>query len=404
MEDVRRVTLFPRGVIEMPPSKSISHRALICAGLAEGESAIGNLASSEDIDATERCMRELRRAGGPAVPLDCGESGSTLRFLIPVAAALYPKITFTGRGRLMERPLGPYFEALAGHGARMELREGVLTLSGRLRPGAYRLPGDVSSQFVSGLLLALPLLDGDSEIQITTPLESGAYVDLTLDVMEHFGVRAANDGHRRFTVAGGQRYRARALTVEGDYSQAAFFLAAGALGCACECRGLSPGSRQGDGAITGILRQSGIQIRHTPQGGLAVEPGNPRAQTVDASAIPDLVPPLAAFFCFCEGESRIVNAGRLRHKESDRLAAVAGELRRLGADIAAEGDSLVIRGAKTLRGGRMSARGDHRIAMMGAVAAVRSEGDVIIEGAGCVAKSYPGFWRDFERAERGNRI
>lgn len=407
MNEIKKVSLFPRGAIQMPPSKSISHRALICSGLTERPSVIKNLAVSDDIGATARCMREIRKgliekAGQPGI-LDCGESGSTLRFLIPLAAMLPDGASFTGRGGLMERPLGPYLDELALHGASVSLRDGVLTVTGPLEGGAYNIPGNISSQFVTGLLLALPLLESDSEIRVTSPLESAPYVDITLDVMERFGIQVANDGYRRFSIKGGQRYRPCELTVEADYSQAAFFLVAGALGAECGCLGLSPESKQGDGRIVDILKRSGAKILTTEQGGLAARPGRLAAQTADVSDIPDLVPPLAAFFCFCEGTSHIINAGRLRHKESDRLTAVTEELNKLGAEIVMAEDSLTIKGVKSLRGGAMSARGDHRVAMMGAVAAIRSEAPVYIEGAGCVSKSYPDFWRDFEKEERSPR-
>ncbi len=404
MDEVKKVTLFPRGPVRIPPSKSVSHRALICAGLSDGPCYIENLAFSKDIEATRRCMAELRRSLSEKIPssmpLDCGESGSTLRFLIPLAALLPFETRFTGRGRLMERPLGPYFGELERHGARLGFGGGVLRVCGPLTPGVFDVPGDISSQFVTGLLFALPLLDGDSEIRIASRLESAPYVDLTLDMMERFGVAADKGGYRSFGVRGGQKYRACDIAIEADYSQAAFFLVAGALGCDCECVGLSSDSKQGDREIIGILKACGAKLAGTDSGGLAARPGRLVAQTVDVSDIPDLVPPLAALLCFCEGTSRITNAGRLRHKESDRLAAVAEELNGLGANIAVDGDSLSITGVKALRGGRMSSRGDHRIAMMGAVAAIRSEGPVCIEGADCVAKSYPGFWRDFEKEQR----
>jgi 3-phosphoshikimate 1-carboxyvinyltransferase len=342
--------------------------------------------------------------------LDCGESGSTLRFLIPVAALLPGGALFTGHGRLMERPLGPYASALGEHGAAIAADAagvGGISVRGGLKAGAFRLPGDVSSQFVSGLLLALPLLGGDSEIAMESPLQSAGYVDLTIDALAGFGVGIERDGYARFFVRGGQRYRPqRACEVEADFSQAAYYLVAGALGCECECAGLPMASKQGDRAIVQILERSGATVERTPNGGLAARAPKGRLlpQTVDASGIPDLVPPLAALFSFCDGQSRIANAGRLRHKESDRLASVASELRALGASISQEGDSLLISGARSLKGGRAKSWGDHRIAMMAAVAAIGCEGAVTLSGGECVAKSYPGFWEDFGRAPRQRRM
>ncbi len=395
----RKVAGFPAGSIKMPPSKSISHRAVICAGLAASSLPIDNLVYSQDIEATSRCMKLIRQ---PGALLDCGESGSTLRFLIPLAAALTGKTAFTGQGRLLARPQGPYIEALAGHGITLEYTDNLLRLEGSLKSGLYTLPGDVSSQFISGLLFALPLVAGESEIVVTSPLQSKAYVDLTIDVMDHFGVSVQHEDYRRFKVPGGQQYKSRPFTVEGDYSQAAFFLAASALGSQCQCLGLSPHSRQGDKKILDILRASGVDLEWSPAGGVTAKAGPLpyKAQTVDIAEIPDLVSPLAAFFCFCQGQSRIENGARLRLKESDRLATVTEELNKLGARITIEGDALVINGVETLAGGRISGRGDHRIAMMGAVAAVRSRGPVYIEDSGCVAKSYPHFWEDFEKEKR----
>ena len=243
------VTITPgplAGAITPPPSKSQAHRLLIAAALGTGESHIENLAHSQDIDATLRCMAALKAPGDGLPELDCGESGSTLRFLIPVALALRGGGKFTGHGRLMERPQEPYFAIFREKGISYEQRDGVLTVRGRLSPGDYTLPGDVSSQFVTGLLYALPLLEGDSRILLTTPLESRGYIDMTLDALEQFGVRAAYDGDRTFRVPGNQSYRPRDLTIEADWSNAAFWYAAQFVGCDLEIGGLNAFSTQGD--------------------------------------------------------------------------------------------------------------------------------------------------------------
>lgn len=413
MDDLKQVTKFPSGIVKMPPSKSVAHRAIICAALANGHSLIDNIAYSQDIEATIRCVRALgsevkNERGSIKITgsfgrcgdlLDCGESGTTLRFLIPIAALLSDEMRFTGQGRLMRRPLGPYMETLKKFGVSFLVRDDVLTLKGPLASGMFELPGDISSQFVSGLLLALPLLEQDSKIRLTTPLQSASYVELTLDMMARFGVHAEKSGDN-FTVAGGQKYEPADILVEADYSQAAFFLVAGALGCPCECRGLSAVSKQGDRKIIEILKRSGARIETTAQGGLIAKPGELAAQTVDVSDIPDLVPPLAALLAFCEGESRIVGAKRLRHKESDRLLSVSTALNALGAKVIIDKDSLIINGVSSLSGGKIDSFGDHRIAMMGAVAAIKSDNPVWIGDSGCVAKSYPDFWADFEKTEK----
>lgn len=382
------VTITPtklKGTVTPPPSKSQAHRAIIAAALADGVSRIDNVAPSQDIEATQNCMAALKNgttAGHDGLPmLDCGESGSTLRFLIPLALVLRGGGHFTGRGRLMERPQAPYFDIFREKGIFYEQIGGVLTVRGELPPGEYRLPGNVSSQFVTGLLYALPLLGGDSEIVITSPLESMGYVDMTLDVLEKFGVRVENQSCERFLVPGNQRFRARDMTVEADWSQAGFWYAAAFLGNPVEAAGLEPGSTQGDRVIAAhyerLLQPGGVDI--------------------DVSGCPDLAPPLAAMAAVRPGVTRLTNAARLRVKESDRLAAVTRVLSALGADVTEGPDSLTVRGRETLAGGvTVDSFNDHRVAMMAAIAATRCGKPVTITGAECVAKSYPTFWDDYE--------
>jgi 3-phosphoshikimate 1-carboxyvinyltransferase len=401
--DVKIISRFPRGVVTPPPSKSISHRAVICAALSPGGSAIENLGRSDDVDATIEGTRALGLPGmgggatdGSICVVDCRESGSTLRFLLPVAAALGRRAVFSGRGRLMARPLDAYAEIFADAGVTFERSGGGVAISGRLRGGSFVLPGDVSSQFVSGLLLALPLLEADSEIRVTTPLESAAYVGLTLDMMRRFGVRAeASEDNAVYRVRGGQAYRAARCVVEADHSQAAFFLAAAALGSDVTVAGLSPDSRQGDRAMLDILARMGAGVEWR-DGKVTARAGRLISVEIDARETPDLVPPLAVLCCFCEGGSAIVNAGRLRAKESDRLSALASELGRLGASVEEGGDFLRFSGAARLWGGDADAWGDHRIAMALAVASTRCDAPVRLSGWRSVSKSYPDFWRDFE--------
>ena len=380
------VTITPgllRGAITPPPSKSQAHRLIIAAALADGESRIEHLADSQDIQATRRCMAALKAPGEDLPVLDCGESGSTLRFLIPVALALRGGGRFTGRGRLMERPQKPYFDLFDEKGIAYRQEDGVLTVQGRLTPGTFALPGDVSSQFVTGLLYALPLLEGDSRITLTTPLESRGYVDMTLEALERFGIRAECPDGRTLRVPGGQTYRPCRAAVESDYSQAAFYYAANGLGGQVEILGLNPRSAQGDRCIVPYHMQL----------------CGPGEAELDVSQCPDLVPPLAAHAALRQGITRIVNAARLRIKESDRLTAVTQVLTALGADVVEGADRLTITGQpEGLAGGvTVDSHNDHRIAMMTAVAATRCAAPVTITGAECVAKSYPDFWEDYER-------
>ena len=369
------------GTVTPPPSKSQAHRLLICAALAGEGSVIHNLADSQDIRATRRCLAELTTDRRTLPELDCGESGSTLRFLIPLALALRGGGGFTGHGRLMERPQKPYFDLFDEKGVRYEQRGGVLTVEGRLTPGEYRLPGNVSSQFFTGLLLALPLLDGPSAIIPTTPLESEGYIGMTLDAMHEFGVDIASTRSLppHYLISGGRRYQRAEVTVEGDWSQAAFWHAANCLGCTVDVRGVSQYSTQGD--------------RGRESCGLELPP--PGDTAIHLSGSPDRPPPVAAPAAVRQGTTRLVNAGRLRIKESDRLAAITAALNALGARVTEHSDSLTIYGRDGLTGGTVDCCNDHRIAMMAAIAATRCREPVTLLGAECVAKSYPDFWEHY---------
>ena len=380
------VTITPtqlKGTITPPPSKSQAHRLIIANELAEGGGSIANLALSQDIEATRRCMAALRTPGEELPLLDCGESGSTLRFLIPVALVLRGGGRFTGRGRLMERPQKPYFDLFDEKGIFYEQGDGVLTVRGTLTPGEYRLPGNISSQFFTGLLYALPLVAGTSRIVPTTALESWSSLAMTLEALDSAGVAVTGPGGEDgFSVTGPQTYTAGDWTVEADWSQAGFWYAATGIGNAVSVAGMNLNSAQGDriiGTWKSGLEQSGDV-------------------TLDVSDCPDLVPPLAAWAALREGTTSLINAARLRIKESDRLAAVAEVLTALGANVTEGADSLIIRGKDGLRGGvTVSGHNDHRIAMMAAVAATRCAAPVTITGAECVAKSYPAFWEDYEK-------
>ena len=379
------VTILPgtlKGAVTPPSSKSQTHRAVLALMLAQGEGKLSNLAVSQDIQATQDCVAALK-SGQPAqadgLPLlDCGESGSTLRFLIPVALAVRGGGHFTGRGRLMERPQGPYIRLFEEKGISWNQEGACLTVAGQLEPGVYALPGNVSSQFITGLLYALPLLPGDSRIVLTTPLESRGYVDMTLDMLRRFDIKVEEqeDG---FLVPGNQTYQARDLTLEADWSGAAFWYAANFLGAQVDIQGLNPDSVQGDRQIGTLYWK-------------LARPGN---VDIDLSQCPDLAPPLAVMAAGRKRTTRFVNAGRLRMKESDRLETIARTLNALGAKAQVGEDTLILEGLDHLEGGTVDGCNDHRIAMMAAVAAVACKEPVTILGAECVKKSYPRFWEDY---------
>lgn len=368
------------GAVQPPPSKSMAHRILIASALAGGEAA-GDLGDSQDIRATRACLTALRETPAGDLPLlDCGESGSTLRFLIPIALALRGGGVFTGRGRLMDRPQGPYLDLFREKGVLWTQSGDRLTVRGRLEAGRYPLSGGVSSQFITGLLFALPLLEGESEILLTSPLESRGYVDMTLEVLSRFGILVKRQACERFTVPGGQRYTPSSMTAEGDWSQAAFWYAARFLGHPVEVTGLSERSAQGDRIILEYLDR----LRR------------PGEVELDLSGCPDLAPPLAAAAAARAGLTRLTGAARLRMKESDRLASIAAGLNALGGQAKEGPDSLTIVGQTSLPGGStVDSCGDHRIAMMTAILATRCREPVVLTEPQCVAKSYPTFWAHY---------
>ncbi len=402
------------GEVLVPSSKSILHRGLICAALAEGKSVIHRLYLSRDIQATMECLSALgakfTRQGedllvegistpAKAAALPCGESGSTLRFLIPVAAALGVSASFFGEGRLVTRPLSAYDSVFAGNGVHWH-NTGALpcSVSGRLTPGAYEIDGSQSSQFISGLLFALPLLEGDSTLTVTGMFQSQSYVGITLGVLRDFGITVNQTAPNHFAIPGGQRYRAVEFTAESDYSQAAFFLCAAALGAELSLSSFSPNSLQGDRAILSILKQAGRPVEL--QGDrLRVNPGKLVPFTVYAGDIPDLVPVLCVLASGCKGESQIYQVERLKIKESDRIASTMALINGLGGKMtySPQEDCIRIAGTGSLEGGTVNCENDHRIAMSGAVAALLCQKPVTLLGAECVAKSYPTFWEEYQR-------
>ncbi|MHC1717610.1 MAG: 3-phosphoshikimate 1-carboxyvinyltransferase [Acidaminococcaceae bacterium] len=420
MDTIRIKPTTLAGKVYIPSSKSMGHREIICAALAEGTSVVDNISMSADIEATCRALEALgtriikvssKYPGRTAFKIDggilqvvnkeidCGESGSTLRFMIPIAALCGDEVTFRGHGKLVSRPLDAYYDIFAKQGFAYETApsgELPLKLQGKLASGEFELPGNVSSQFISGLLFALPLLEGDSVITITSPLESQSYVELTLSCLAKYGIEIEHENYLRYRIRGGQQYIGRESVVEGDYSQAAFWLVAGALGGPLDCMGLTLSSLQGDKAIIEIMAAMGARINIDEANMLITSSlASTKATIIDASDCPDIIPVLAVLAAVSEGTTEIINAGRLRIKECDRLKAVATELGKLGADITELADGLVIKGRKLLAGGEVECWNDHRIAMSLAIASCKCQSELVVHGTESVRKSYPKFWEDF---------
>ena len=403
------------GEVCIPSSKSVAHRLLICAALGTERTTLLIDGFSRDILATAACLKALgagiettKRAvrvtpvrkpvNGGLLP--CGESGSTLRFLLPVAGALGVSGCFKMEGRLPERPMRAYEDVLRAHGMEISRDGSWLCFGGQLQSGDYSLPGDVSSQYFSGLLMALPRLSGASSVTAEGTLESAGYLRLTEDALTLSGVRIEREG-QSWRIPGLQRFALPGvLRVEGDWSNAAFFLCMGALSeRGVSVRGLNLRSAQGDMAVLDILRQFGASVEASA-GEVTVHRAKLRPLTVDAAPIPDLVPVLSVLACGAEGDTRIVNAARLRMKESDRLQTTAKLISELGGAVEELPDGLVIHGTGGLRGGDVDSCCDHRIAMSAAVAAGLCRESVTISGADCVQKSYPACWEDFRRCAR----
>ena len=385
-----------KGYVNSPASKSIAHRMLICSALANGKSIIGNINYSKDIEATINAMKALGAEiftdknnaeinGIVHIPeksvIDCNESGSTLRFIIPVATALGIKTEFHGRGRLHQRPIDIYTRELSKHGITFDYNNTMpFTVSGQLSKGIYEIEGNVSSQFITGLLFALPLLNGDSEIVMTSHLESQPYVDITINVLKKFGI-IIEETEKGFHIKGNQTYKTYSGNVEGDFSQAAFFYVANSLGSSIMLGNLNTNSVQGDKKIIEIINQ-------TEQNGFF---------NADCSDIPDLVPVLAVLASFGKKTSTIYNAERLKIKESNRLETTAELINNLGGDVKITSDGLIIRPTNNMHGGTIESFGDHRIVMAGAVMATALKEELIINGAEAVTKSYPDFFEDYKK-------
>ena len=408
------------GTIEIPPSKSYSHRAVIAAALAENgkKSRVDNLKFSVDITTTTDIMEnwgakikrfesalEIVGNDGKVVPKDkyvqCNESGSTIRFLIPIGITNENELVFDGKGKLVDRPLDSYYKIFDKQGIFYKNENGKLplTVNGKLKAGNYEIEGNISSQFITGLLYALPLLDGDSKLTINKNLESKGYIDLTLEILKLAGIEIVNNDYKNFDIKGNQIYKPFDYTVEGDYSQVAFWIVAGIISAnrdnEVKCLHVNKNSLQGDREIIEIVTRMGANLEIFDDY-VIVKPSKTKGTVIDISQCPDIAPILTVLAALSEGETRIINGERLRIKESDRIISIKTELNKLGANVAEKGDSLIIQGVQGFTGGvTVSAWNDHRIAMSLAVASSRCEKEIVLEEAESVRKSYPHFWDDF---------
>ena len=410
------------GTIKIPPSKSYSHRAVIAAALAENrdnqKSRIDNLKFSVDITTTTDIMEnwganinreesslEIVGNSGKVVPRDkyvqCNESGSTIRFLIPIGITNENELIFDGKGKLVDRPLDSYYRIFDEQEIFYKNENGKLPLEvkGKLKAGNYEIDGNISSQFITGLLYALPLLDGDSKLTINKNLESKGYIDLTMEILKLAGIKIKNNDYKSFEIKGNQKYKPFDYTVEGDYSQVAFWIVAGIISAnrdnEIKCLHVNKSSLQGDRELVEIVERMGVKLEIFDDY-LIVKPSKTKGTVIDISQCPDIAPILTVLGALSEGETRVINGERLRIKESDRITSIKTELNKLGANVNEEGDSLIIQGVERFNGGvTVNAWNDHRIAMSLAIASSRCEKEIVLEEAESVRKSYSHFWDDF---------
>ena len=401
-----------KGSVAAPASKSEAHRRMICAGLTKGTTTLGGFMDSADIAATARCLKALgaqieekddaltingyAKKISKLPVLDCGESGSTLRFFVPIALAAAGGGVFRMHGRLGQRPMDVYRDLFVPRGVRWRMGVGCdgaaeLTVKGALEAGHYVMPGNVSSQFVSGLLFALPLLGEDSTLTVEPPVESAGYIRMTVEALTQSGIQLEEIAPFSWRIAGNQTYQAKDGRLSGDYSQAAVLLCAGALGHQVTVTGLSRETTQGDRAVLAHLAALGAQVQEDASG-VTVTAEALRGATLDMSNCPDIAPILALVCQMAEGASRLTGCGRLRLKECDRLAATVESLNLLGGSARAEGDTIVIQGAKTLKGGvTLPDYNDHRMVMLGMIAASIAKEPVTVQGVEALNKSWPEF-------------
>lgn len=408
-----RAIIYPSkstGVVTIPTSKSVAHRLLICAALSNGESIISNVSMNNDIIATISCLNELGadiivdgstvivkgiKETKKEVELNAIESGSTLRFLIPLSSYLSKKVIFKGTKKLISRPLDIYQKL---YGKDLVIGDCCITINNSLSKNYYEIDGSISSQFISGLLFYLPLIKNDSEIKIINEYESKSYVDLTIDALSKFGIEIKEKDHgRRLLIKGNQTYISKNLSVEGDYSQAAFFLTLGAINNEITIKGLNESSKQGDKAIVNVLRNANVKME-IDNNGITVKKSEIKAIDVDLKDIPDLGPILSVLFSRANGKSRLYNAKRLRYKESDRILAIETELKKMGVEISSDENNIYINGVnKLISNDVINSHNDHRIFMAISILATISNAPVAISNYECINKSYPCFLDDLQR-------
>ena len=409
------IKLFPSnlsGEVNIPSSKSITHRALISAALSKGESIIENVTFSEDIYATIKALETLgahftidddkvtvkgtKKIKYNKQPVDCNESGSTLRFMIPILSLTKKEVTFIGKESLLKRPMEIYNTIFEKSNASFEMDDDKIVVNGSIKANDYSISGNISSQFITGLLFALPLLKKDSKITITGDFESKSYVDLTIQTLKKFGI-TIQETDTGYLIPGNQEYQATKYKVEGDYSQAAFFLVGGVLNGSIKCDNLELESLQGDAQIIDVIQSMGGKIILN-EDSLSTVKSDLKGTTIDISNCPDLGPIIALLGALAKGSTHIINAGRLRLKESDRIESTVQTLAKLGATIKSEKDRIIIYGKKELTGGvTVDSFNDHRIAMMVSIAASLCEKPVTLTTANAVNKSYPNFYQDYSK-------
>lgn len=401
-----------KGIIRAISSKSHAHRLLICAALSQNETRIRCNVMSKDIAATICCLKAMGTeisVDGDVITvtpksfvgkadLDCGESGSTLRFLMPLVSALNIDTTITGHGRLPQRPISPLKEEMEKKGITFHTdNKFPLHLSGQLQSGEYEIQGNISSQFITGLLFALPILHGDSTIRLIPPVESKSYLDITVSVLREFGIEI-EEKENLYIIKGEQKYISpKEITVQGDWSNASFFLSAGALSeIGVTVTGLDINSPQGDKKILDVLKNMGAEVT-IGDNEITVKKNKLVGIIVDASDIPDLVPIISVVTASCKGETKIINAGRLRIKESDRIKSVVEMINSVGGNAEETHDGIIIHESKDLIGGTVNGYNDHRIVMSASILSILCKENVIITDGKAVEKSYPDFFSDFNK-------
>lgn len=408
-----QIKLFPtslEGSIKVPPSKSLSHRALICAALANGKSEISNVLLSEDIKTTISALEHLgakfaikkdkilvtgmKKLKYNHKPVYCNESGSTIRFLIPLFSLTNKKIVFTGKESLINRPQTIYKKIFDEDKNIFIKKDNEIVVKGSLKAREYFIDGNVSSQFFSGLMFSLPLLKEDSKIFYNGTLESKSYIDLTIEMLELFNI-TIHEIENGYFIPGNQIYKPNKYRVEGDYSQAAFFLVGGVLNGLINIDDLNSESNQGDYEIVNIIKRMKGKVIFTENGFIS-EKSKTYGTSVDVSDCPDLGPIIALLASLSFGTTIMTNIHRLRLKESDRVESTVNTLKALGADILVKNDEIIIHGKHSLLGGvTLDSYNDHRIAMLITIASTRCEKPVILTTANAVNKSYPHFYEDF---------